>query len=585
MKNIKWSSFLIGIASSFIFFPASSSAFIPVPDENGEYSYDEQGNLVVGSDFSFSDMKELDYDCDFEADQKIIELAGYDPSLKCDAGDRPEDVLIFGYFDSYGFQKLSINEFNSDGEKITLDQVKIIHDLTIRELSNSVSGLEDYMIENIPLFRDSFPEYLHGIKLERILNSNAKELSEELKKRTYQKISKYTSSSINSNQTQVLQALEEGIDLATASINESINLDPSVQHTLNLDDINTALKIGLEYNALAAKKKLDREIDDFLSSNYDRTAEEINKFVAGKIAKYETSTETLIKKTFSNLKNITREEIINKTDLTSADIDWQEYEELFIDYEQIVISFGTELSTSTSTDTSDYTDQELEKIENIASTIPNNIGDLVLRNFELEKYTVRDIPGLGRTPIKNIEDYETAAISDVPGASDYPFSRLPSFNPNFGTGIAVIDLVFGTAEKYGDRAISGSLRETFNLAHCRELSNLKGCAHVELTGPIPFNRGKQWISGDSQRVRGGKNLLQFYGGGKEPTGRLPAYGSRLKMVLRNNDEQTDTTELYLALQFCFRDFFGVEHCTPHNVLEFPIHTFKVGDFIFLGITG
>ena len=53
---------------------------------------------------------------------------------------------------------------------------------------------------------------------------------------------------------------------------------------------------------------------------------------------------------------------------------------------------------------------------------------------------------------------------------------------------------------------------------------------------------------------------------KKPTGRLPAYGSPWKMVLRNNNEQTDITELDKARQFCYVDVFGVEHCTPHNIL-------------------
>ena len=47
--------------------------------------------------------------------------------------------------------------------------------------------------------------------------------------------------------------------------------------------------------------------------------------------------------------------------------------------------------------------------------------------------------------------------------------------------------------------------------------------------------------------------MKDYKGGKEPTGRLPAYKSPFKMVLRNNDEATDTADLYLALQICVTD--------------------------------
>lgn len=140
------------------------------------------------------------------------------------------------------------------------------------------------------------------------------------------------------------------------------------------------------------------------------------------------------------------------------------------------------------------------------------------------------------------------------------------------------------AEKFTDRTISGSLRENFTDTHCQSSKSLNGgCAHIELAGPFAFNRGKQWVSGDSQKVKGGRNLLKNFGGGKEPTGRLPFRGSTLKMVLRNNNEQRDTTKMYLALQICFRDPLGTKHCTPHNILEFPLHTFKVGDFILLGI--
>ena len=99
-------SLLLGLISFLCLFPASSQAFIPIPNENGEYEYDEDGNLVV-SDMSVDDIGSFRHRGSINVDREVIDLLGCNPNREWNEGDRPEDVLTFGDLESYGFQVLT----------------------------------------------------------------------------------------------------------------------------------------------------------------------------------------------------------------------------------------------------------------------------------------------------------------------------------------------------------------------------------------------------------------------------------------------------------------------------------------------
>ena len=222
-----------------------------------------------------------------------------------------------------------------------------------------------------------------------------------------------------------------------------------------------------------------------------------------------------------------------------------------------------------------------EKVGNLAKDIGKqiigDIGDIVLSNYDLSSYTIADIPGLAETPIYRFPGFENLNISQIPNLASLPFQLYPNFPQYDAVGFALVDLVLGEAEQYAERSISGGNR--VGIANCNDGSS---CAHIELGGPLPTTAGRQWVSGDSQRVKGGKNLLKWVGGGKEPTGRLPFNNPPFKMVLRNNSETQDTVALTLAFRYCFSSW-GIRHCTPYNLFEIPLHTFRVGDYIYLGV--
>ena len=582
-------SLLLSLVSFLFLFPASSQAFIPIPDENGEYEYDEDGNLVV-SDMSVEDMGSFRRRGSINVDQEVIDLLGYDPNREWNEGDRPEDVLTFGDLESYGFQLLTIRGLNSGSNagNITLDKVGIIQNLSLRELARTVADLSERLVSEVDFLRDTFPEYLQNFKLGQIFDLNAGELSDEVRKRVQGEIDGYIEDEINENQKLILTGIADGIGYATSNIEAQITASfPEESMPLDLQAVGGIVEAAAQKKIDLARQSLQEEMTIFLAENYNQTSAEIQMFIDEKLEEYRAEIDIAANIAFEDLKVAVGEEIVKQAGSVVEELDLNAVEGLFEDYRQLVGDFADGIVDTVQKDISNFTQKELDKISNIANEIPDDLGSLKINNFALENYTVADIPGLSDTAIREFENYKTTTFSEVPGASGYSFSRLPNFNVNFGTGIARVDLVLGKAEQFTDRAISGSLRETFNRANCRKSKSLNGgCAHIELAkvDPLFFNAGKQWVSGDSQRVNGGKNLLRYYGGGKEPTGRLPFYGSRLKMVLRNNDEQTDTVDLSLALQICFTDVFGIEHCTPHNVLEFYIHTFKVRDLIFLGIT-
>lgn len=121
------------------------------------------------------------------------------------------------------------------------------------------------------------------------------------------------------------------------------------------------------------------------------------------------------------------------------------------------------------------------------------------------------------------------------------------------SGTAIVDIVFGRAEAYATRSVSGGYNVGFSVP-CTNGS----CSHVELTGNPSF-RGRQWVSGDVQTVSGGSGCLAGVNGGQEPTGRHPA-GSAYKTVLRNLNERTGTVEVWSYNRTC-----NICGCTPYYI--------------------
>ena len=136
------------------------------------------------------------------------------------------------------------------------------------------------------------------------------------------------------------------------------------------------------------------------------------------------------------------------------------------------------------------------------------------------------------------------------------------------TGMAQIDIAFSDAEDYANRSISGSYQEGF------EKPCTGGCAHIELTGN-PSVIGQQWVSGNSQKVKGGHGALASMFNGVEPTGRHP-YGDEFKVVIGHIDESTGMVDFELYYRIC-EPYLG---CSPYGVGPFPFMTVKEGDWIF-----
>lgn len=193
------------------------------------------------------------------------------------------------------------------------------------------------------------------------------------------------------------------------------------------------------------------------------------------------------------------------------------------------------------------------------------IGDLLLGKLDLSKYPLSSLPGLSKLPLGDLLRWMESPISGIPGLSSIPFSTL--FAGLFGGGItATLDLPWGTKEARRLNTVTGSYRVGFSYP-----CNRTNCAYVELSGN-DLVHGKQWISGQSQKVPGGTGCLR----GKEPTGRHP-FGSQFKMVLRRTIESEGRADfaLYFPLSVpCGKRLYIIG--------PIPFLSFHEKDEIFLG---
>jgi hypothetical protein len=198
-----------------------------------------------------------------------------------------------------------------------------------------------------------------------------------------------------------------------------------------------------------------------------------------------------------------------------------------------------------------------------------NLGQL---GKQLDRFAITEIPGLENVALQSLANWENSTIAGVPGLANVPLSQMP--NPISVTGaVGSVDVVYGAAESDRKDTISGSYQEGFAVA-CEH-----NCAHIEMTGSPELN-GKQWISGQSQKVRGGFGVLGAINGGLEPTGRHP-FGDAFKVAVWDVEESTGTVSTALFFRICKRKLPDLG-CTPYFIGPIPFLNYQETALIFTG---
>jgi len=225
-------------------------------------------------------------------------------------------------------------------------------------------------------------------------------------------------------------------------------------------------------------------------------------------------------------------------------------------------------------------------LQNLSTSFNSNktIGNLLKEsphlsklNFEyldLTSYNIDSIPGLSTTPIASFDKWQGVYIDQVPGLSDVPFSQFPNPTNPVGMEVGIVDVAFATDEQKRNLTVSGSNKEGFAVP-CEQ-----DCAHIELSGS-PAIKGKAWISGKYQLVKGGKGILGSVNGGKEPTGRN-LFGDAFKVAVWDVSEVDGKVSQSLFFRVCMRNNFVDLGCTPYFIGPVPFMTYREKEAIFLG---
>ena len=225
----------------------------------------------------------------------------------------------------------------------------------------------------------------------------------------------------------------------------------------------------------------------------------------------------------------------------------------------------------------------------IAQILESNaqLANLTLGSLNLSQYSINSIPTLTDTELNKFKDWQKSYINQVPGLNKLPLDKLPQ---PIGAGVDVVGIasvVLGKAEHGDPRAndsyyISGRVDSTDKTVPVACQSG-KECAYMEL-GDFSSNGvlyGKRWVSGLSQKVKGGFGILSSVNGGLEPTGRL-IYGSGFKVVLAEINESTGTAEFGLYFRACAHIPFGGKTCTPYFIGPVPWLPVKENDLVVVG---
>ncbi|MEO0844119.1 MAG: hypothetical protein AAF063_35355, partial [Cyanobacteria bacterium J06643_5] len=214
-----------------------------------------------------------------------------------------------------------------------------------------------------------------------------------------------------------------------------------------------------------------------------------------------------------------------------------------------------------------------QTIGNLLNKSPH-LGKLNFESSDLTSYRIDSIPGLSTTSIASFDKWQGVYIDEVPGLSDVPFSQFPNPANPVGMQVGIVDVAFATNEQKRDRTISGSNKEGFAVP-CD-----KDCAHIEVSGSQSV-RGKAWVSGKYQLVKGGRGILGSVNAGREPTGRN-LFGDAFKVAVWDVSEVDGKVSQSLFFRVCMRNNFVDLGCTPYFIGPVPFMTYREKEPIFLG---
>lgn len=197
------------------------------------------------------------------------------------------------------------------------------------------------------------------------------------------------------------------------------------------------------------------------------------------------------------------------------------------------------------------------------------------RAINLNNYSLSSIPNIQNASLNRFRNWQDSKISGVPGLADLTWDNLPGLRTLNLSFVGKVDLPLGDLETNRTRTISGSYQEGFNVP-CRQPS----CAHFEASG-IGKTTGVQWISGKSQKVRGGFGLLRVLNNGVEPTGRNP-FGPAFKQVVWEIDETEGSVQTTIFFRICKTIPFIGRTCSPYFIGPVPFIKYVEKDPIIFG---
>lgn len=169
------------------------------------------------------------------------------------------------------------------------------------------------------------------------------------------------------------------------------------------------------------------------------------------------------------------------------------------------------------------------------------------------------VPSLATTALNNFAGIQKLTASQIPNIGNISLAKMPNIRIPAGAAVVKMDVVRSKERNINHMVMTGSEQEPN--APCKT-----NCDYIE-THPLvgmPYLKGAKIISGDSLQVRGGKGLLAWVNGGKEPTG---IHFAGMKFVVRNVNAKKGTATVNLNFRSCFY-LFG-EHCTPYFI-GFPL---------------
>lgn len=248
-------------------------------------------------------------------------------------------------------------------------------------------------------------------------------------------------------------------------------------------------------------------------------------------------------------------------------------------------------------------------LEEIGNIIDPAILDTVFEvaNLDLSEFALESIVGLADIQLGDLENWQSALISQIPGLSEVFLSDFPNAVENLAGIISRIDYTW-TYSSGRLRTVSGGRHDPRGLfIPCPDLpdggsieADRDNCPSIELDDlenigrgiRLPFE-GNHWLAGrDFQTkllfcprypwgVEGGFGPLKFLNiCGREPTGRHP-FGRGFKQVITDVDEVSKQVDSAIFFRVC-AEFIVGRTCSPYFIGPIPFIPYQEGEFIFLG---